>query len=119
MTTSETFSHMEERHQRRKRRSPSPRGLGHDAMSRALDQLSKSPFTRRIEGAALPRRFQQPIFIIYNGNTDPVEHVSQFNQKMAVHSKNESADVQGFPIQPRTSDDEVIQRSKSGLCRFI
>ena len=52
---SETFSHEEERHQRRKRRSPSPRGLGKNAMSRALDQLSKSPFTRCIEGAVLPR----------------------------------------------------------------
>ena len=35
--SSETFSYEEERYQRRKRRSPSPRGLGHDAMSRALD----------------------------------------------------------------------------------
>ena len=55
---SETFSHEKERHQRRKRRSPSPRGLGHDAMSKAVDQLSRSPFTRRIEGATLPQRFQ-------------------------------------------------------------
>ena len=59
-------------------------------MSRALDQLSKSPFTRRIEGATLPQRFQQPIFAIYNGNTDLVEHVSPFNQRMAVYSKNEA-----------------------------
>ena len=50
--------------------------MGHDAISRALDQLSKSPFTRHIEGAALPRQFQQPAFSIYNGNTDPVEHLS-------------------------------------------
>ena len=87
---SETFSHEEERHQKRKRRSPSPRGMGHDAMSRALDQLFRSPFTHRIEGAAHPRRFQQPAFSIYNSNTDPVEHVSQFNQRMAVHSKDEA-----------------------------
>ena len=52
---SETFSHEEEHYQRRKHKSPSLRGLGHDAMSRALDQLSKSPFTRRIEGVTLPR----------------------------------------------------------------
>ena len=49
-----TFSYVEERYQRREHRSPSPRGLGHDAMSRALDQLSRSPFTCRIEGAVLP-----------------------------------------------------------------
>ena len=66
-------------------------------MSRALDQLSKSPFTRRIERATLPRRFQQPAFTLYNGNTDPVEHVSQFNQRMAVNSKNEALMCKVFP----------------------
>ena len=66
-------------------------------MSRALDQLSRSPFTRRIEGAGLPRRFQQPTFTIYNGNTDPVEYVSQFNQRMAVHSKNKALMCKVFP----------------------
>ena len=52
---SETFSHDEEHYRRRKRKSPSPRGLGHDAISRALDQLSKSPFTHHIKRATLPR----------------------------------------------------------------
>ena len=87
---SETFSHEEEHYRRHRRRSPSPRGLGNDAMSRALDQLSKSPFTHHIEGAILPQRFQQPTFAIYNNRTDPVEHVSQFNQRMVVHSRNEA-----------------------------
>ena len=71
--------------------------MGHDAMSRALDQLSRSLFTCRIEGATLPRRFQQPAFSIYNGNTDPVEHVSHFNQRMAVHSKDEALMCKVFP----------------------
>ena len=66
-------------------------------MSRALDQLSRSPFTRRTEGATLPRRFQQLTFTIYNSNTDPVEHVSQFNQRMAVHSKNKALMCKVFP----------------------
>ena len=51
---SETFSYKEEHYQRRKRKNPSPRGLGNNAMSRALDQLSKSPFTRHIEMTTLP-----------------------------------------------------------------
>ena len=66
-------------------------------MSRALDQLSRSPFTCRIEGAVLPRQFQQPTFTIYIGNTNPMEHVSQFNQRMAVHSKNEALMCKVFP----------------------
>ena len=72
----ETFSHEKGHYRRPKRKSPSPRGLGNNAMSRALDQLSKSPFTRHIEGATLPRRFQQPVFTLYNDNIDLVEHVS-------------------------------------------
>ena len=68
---SETFSHEEEHYQRCQRKSPSPRGLGNDAMSRALDQLSKSPFTRRIEGATLPRRFQQPTFAFITAKHTP------------------------------------------------
>ena len=55
---SKTFSHEEGHYRRCKSKNPSLRGLGSDAMSRALDQLSKSPFTCHIEGATLLRRFQ-------------------------------------------------------------
>ena len=30
------------------------------------------------------------MFTMYNGQIDPVEHVSHFNQRMAMHSKNEA-----------------------------
>ena len=50
-----------------------------------------------MEGATLLRRFQQPAFTLYNDNIDPVEHVSQFNQKMAVHSKNKVLMCKVFP----------------------
>nr|XP_023871701.1 uncharacterized protein LOC111984317 [Quercus suber] len=66
-------------------------------MRRALDQLSKSPFMCHIEGATLPRRFQQPTFTIYNGKTNPMEYVSQFNQRMAIHSKDEVLMCKVFP----------------------
>ena len=79
----ETFSYKEEQPCKRGHKSPSYQGLANDAMSKALS-ISQSPFTHRIEGAELPRRFHQPTFVIYNGRTDSVEHVSQFNQRMAV-----------------------------------
>ena len=66
-------------------------------MNKALDQVSKSPFTCKIEGARLPRRFHQPTFTVYNGRTDPMEHVSQFNQRMAIHSQNEALMYKVFP----------------------
>ena len=59
-------------------------------MIRALNQISRLPFTRRLEEGRLPRCFTQPTFTMYNGRTDLVEHVSHFNKRMAVHSKNET-----------------------------
>ena len=47
---SESFSCDEDRHYRWRSKSPSRKGLGNDALSKALHQISKSPFTWRIEG---------------------------------------------------------------------
>ena len=66
-------------------------------MNEALSQVGKSPFTGNIEDASLPRRFHQPTFTLYNGRIDPVEHVSHFNQKMAVHSRDEALMCKIFP----------------------
>ena len=53
---SETFSGDEEYSSyRRKSKSTLHKGLGNKAMNEALNQVTKSPFTRRIEGASLPR----------------------------------------------------------------
>ena len=87
---SESFSCDEDYHHEHRSKSPSRKGLGNDAMSKALNQISRSPFTCRIERAKLPRRFTQPMFTIYNDRTNLVEHVSHFNQIMAIHSKNEA-----------------------------
>ena len=81
----------------RKHESPSSKGLGNDAMNRALDQISRSPFMHRIEGVKLPRRFNQLTFTIYNCRADPVEHVSQFNQRMTIYSQNEALMCKVFP----------------------
>ena len=94
---SESFSCDEERHHWLKYKSPPHKSVGNDVMNKALNQISKSPFTCRIEGAKLPRYFHQPTFPIYNGRTDPIEHVSQFNQRMAVHSKDETLMCKIFP----------------------
>ena len=66
-------------------------------MKKALSQISKSPFTRGIKKAKLPRHFHQPTFTMHNGRTDPVEYVSQFKQKMAVYSQDEALLCKVFP----------------------
>ena len=73
---SESYSYDEEHSRKRRRKSSFGRGVGIKVMKKALSQISKSPFTQGIEKAKLPRRFHQPMFSMYNGRTDPVEHVS-------------------------------------------
>ena len=75
----ETFSYEEEHRHRHRHKSPPSRSLGNDAMNKALSQISKSPFTRNIDDAVLPRRFHQPTFFLYDGQSNPVEHVSYFS----------------------------------------
>ena len=38
----------------------------------------------------MPRRFTRPTFTIYDGRTDPMEHVSHYTQSMAIYAKNEA-----------------------------
>ena len=94
---SESFSCNEEPYYRKKYSSPPRKGVGNDVMNKALSQVSKSPFTRRIEVAKLSRRFHQPTFLLYNGQSNPVKHVSQFNQRMVVHLKDEALLCKIFP----------------------
>ena len=108
---SESYSCEEEHSCKRRRRSPSGRGAGTNVMKKALSQISKSPFTRGIEKAKLLRRFHQPTFTMYNGRTDPVENVSQFKQKMTVHSQDEALLCRVFP----SSLGPMPMRSFDGL----
>ena len=94
---SESFSYDKDYRHECKNRNSSLGGMGNDAMSKALNQISKSPFTRWIEGGRLPWRFTQPTFTMSNGKTDLVEHVSHFNQRIAVHSKNKALLCKVFP----------------------
>ena len=54
---SESYSYEEEHSHKRRRKGSSRRGVGNKDMKKALTQISKSPFTRGIEKAKLPRRF--------------------------------------------------------------
>ena len=94
---SESYSYEEEHSHKRRRKSSSGRRVGTKVMKKALSQISKSTFTRGIERAKLPRYFHQPTFTMYNGRTDSVKHVSQFKQKMAIHSQDEALLCRVFP----------------------
>ena len=73
---SESFSCNEKPHHQRNYNSPPHKDVGNDVKNKALSQVSKSPFTCKIEGAKLLRRFHQPTLLLYNGRSDPIEHVN-------------------------------------------
>ena len=112
---SESYSYEEEHSHTRRRKSSSRRGVGTKVIKKALNQISKSPFTRGIEKAKLPRRFHQPTFSMYNGRTDPVEHVSQFKQKMAVYYMQQSSSTPRFSVV----NDNEGRRVCEVICRKV
>ena len=91
--------------------------IGNDVISKAFRQISKSPFVRRINKAKLPHRFSQPTFTIYNGKSDPMEHVSHFNQKIAIHSGNKALMCKVFPSSLRPVAMRWFDALEEGLIR--
>ena len=66
-------------------------------MSQALHKISRSPFFEEIENLDPPRRFVRPAFVIYNGKSNLVEHMSHFNHSMALYTWNEALMCKVFP----------------------
>ena len=54
---SESFSYVEDHHLECRNKTSFSKSEGNDAMSRALNQIFRSPFTHRIEEGVLSRRF--------------------------------------------------------------
>ena len=60
-----------------------------DAISRALSRAARSPFLEEIEHTEMLRWFTCSPFTIYDGNTDPVEHVCHYIHMMLLYSHND------------------------------
>ena len=74
-----------------------PRLEEQNAVWRALNLVSSSPFSREIEKARLPERFTAPRFETYNGRTDPMSHIGHYQQTMTVSRLNEPLMYLLFP----------------------
>ena len=64
---------------------------------KALHQISHSPFSKEIERARLPVKFPPPNYVMYDGRTDPIGHISHFRQSMALHLRNDALMCRMFP----------------------
>uniref|UniRef100_A0A2N9HIA7 RNase H type-1 domain-containing protein n=1 Tax=Fagus sylvatica TaxID=28930 RepID=A0A2N9HIA7_FAGSY len=70
-----------------------------EAVWKALDLVSSSPFSDEIERARLPERFTAPQLEVYNGRTDPVAHIEQF-VRVEEDGGNTSAVLPEVPVRP-------------------
>ena len=68
-----------------------------DAMSRTLRRIAQSPFSKEIKCTEMPKHFMHPSFTCYDGNTDPVEHVSHYTYLIALYSQNDRLLCKVFP----------------------
>ncbi|XP_050160600.1 uncharacterized protein LOC126634149 [Malus sylvestris] len=59
--------------------------------------IRKSPFTEDILKAKKPAKFTQPKFRLFEGTTDPVEHIYHFQQQMALEGDDEALLCKLFP----------------------
>ena len=98
----ESSSYDEGCHPKHKNRISSSGGLGNDTMSKALNQIFKSPFTHWIEEGRLPWQFTQPSFTMYNRTCQPLQ------SKNGCALQERTLDVQGIPIKLRARDDEMV-----------
>ena len=72
-----------------------------DTVWKALHQISHLHFSKEIEGAWLPGKFSPPNYVMYEGWTDPVRHISHFRQSMALHLSNDALMCHMFPSSLR------------------
>ena len=70
---------------------------GQHVVWKALDLLSSSPFSREIKRVVLLEIFTAPRFDTYNGQTDPVAHISHYQQRMALCCHNDPLMCRLFP----------------------
>ncbi|XP_059658486.1 uncharacterized protein LOC132304783 [Cornus florida] len=56
-----------------------------------------SPFTNKILNALSPRKFSMPIFILFDGTTDLIDHVYHIQLKMVLNTENDPLICKCFP----------------------
>ena len=59
--------------------------------------IGMSPFTDDVLNAEKPRRFTMPTFRLYDGTTDPVDHIKGYKQLMAIETMDEKLICKLFP----------------------
>ncbi|XP_043693039.1 uncharacterized protein LOC122643486 [Telopea speciosissima] len=61
-----------------------------------LMKSNQHPFVEGIMEAELPKGFKVPAFMLYDGSTDPIDHINYFNSVMMVYGRSDMASCRFF-----------------------
>ena len=61
-------------------------------------ESAQSSYSDQIERAQMPKHFNCPPFISYDGKENPVEHVSHYMQMMSLYTQNYAFMCKVFPF---------------------
>ena len=64
---------------------------------KSLGQQNGSPFTQRVVDAPPPRKFSVPKFTVYDGKSDPADHIRYYQQVMAYWVYDDAVMCRMFP----------------------
>ena len=78
-------------------------------------QNFESPFSKEIQRVDPPRRFSIPKLRIYDGTSDPADHVQHCQHSMALWVGNEVADVESFPLELRRHSLKMVFLSETEI----
>ncbi|RWW61697.1 hypothetical protein BHE74_00031229 [Ensete ventricosum] len=63
--------------------------------------LRGTPFVQEIQDAPIPSYFQLPMLEVYDGSSDPTEHVAVFHTQMTPYSMSDAIMCRAFPTTLR------------------
>ena len=71
--------------------------------------VNKSPFAEWIIEEPKPKDFGVPSFKQFDGKTDPVDHIFNFQQKMALETRNEAILCKVFSTNTSRTSPGMVQ----------
>ncbi|XP_058223097.1 uncharacterized protein LOC131332815 [Rhododendron vialii] len=68
------------------------------AMVEELVQNTDSPFTSKVMGLPLPKKFKMPQLETFNGSTDPLDHLETYKSLMHLQAVPDEVMCRAFPV---------------------